>query len=146
LVAADNTVALHVRLDEIEDAEKKLVDLEAMCTQLAERAVMRRGLAVGAMLTAQNAILAYGTWWAYSWDVMEPICYFVSSSVVAWGAFYYSFIQRENSYKTLFGRMLERRLQKLFHEHRFDPELLARLREEKSLIKRHLLYDLEHRK
>lgn len=40
-----------------------------------------RALWVGlALLSVQGGALAYLTWWVYSWDIMEPVTYFLTYS------------------------------------------------------------------
>lgn len=42
-----------------------------------------------ALLSAQGGALAWLTWWVYSWDIMEPVTYFLtySTSISAFGYF-----------------------------------------------------------
>ena len=79
-----------------------------------------------------------GTWFAFSWDVMEPFCYFLNSTVVIWGAVYYCIAKRENSYESLFGRMKTKILERDFQKNGFDFEKQKELLAEKHSIERHL--------
>lgn len=40
------------------------------------------------LMSAQFGVLARLTWWEYSWDIMEPVTYFVTYGTVM-GAFAY---------------------------------------------------------
>lgn len=49
-----------------------------------------RALYVGlALLSVQGGALAWLTWWVYSWDVMEPVTYFITYSTSMGALAYY---------------------------------------------------------
>ncbi|KAM9476880.1 calcium uniporter protein, mitochondrial-like isoform 2-T2 [Clarias gariepinus] len=63
--------------------KEELVPLEQMKAHLAIRAEHRssRALWAGlALLSVQGGALAWLTWWVYSWDIMEPVTYFLTYS------------------------------------------------------------------
>ncbi|GBG31057.1 Calcium uniporter protein, mitochondrial [Hondaea fermentalgiana] len=116
---------------EVADIEERLENLEARKRRLDGEALQsckRRWWAAFVFLSAQNLVLAYGVWGVYSWDVMEPITYFIGSSVTLWGAFYFAWLRRENSYDTLFNNMLARRRASLHRQDGFDESQVIALR------------------
>lgn len=50
------------------------------------------------MMSAQFGILARLTWWEYSWDIMEPVTYFVTYGTVMAGFAYYCLTNQVNIY------------------------------------------------
>lgn len=42
-----------------------------------------------ALLSVQGGALAWLTWWVYSWDVMEPVTYFITYATSIGGFAYY---------------------------------------------------------
>lgn len=54
-----------------------------------------RALWVGlALLSVQGGALAWLTWWVYSWDVMEPVTYFITYAT-SMGAFSYYVLTKQ---------------------------------------------------
>lgn len=46
----------------------------------AERSSSRAVWVGLALLSVQGGALAWLTWWVYSWDIMEPVTYFITYS------------------------------------------------------------------
>ncbi|XP_037880969.1 calcium uniporter protein, mitochondrial [Glossina fuscipes] len=65
----------------LEDLKYKLAPLESEKTELSEQAkrktTIMNWLGLG-LMSVQFGILARLTWWEYSWDIMEPVTYFVT--------------------------------------------------------------------
>lgn len=76
---------------ELEPLEKKRVELEAISER---RTTLLSWCGLGFMAT-QFGILARLTWWEYSWDIMEPVTYFVTygTTMAAFG--YYVLTKQE---------------------------------------------------
>jgi len=83
--------ALHVEEYQAEQEQKLVRELEAMRDELAPLEDSRKMLAAHAerrtqnltwlglgLMSVQFGILARLTWWEYSWDIMEPVTYFVT--------------------------------------------------------------------
>jgi len=99
---------------------KDLLNKKEEAERIADRSVKRIGLSVGMYLVAQNVALAYGVWVEYSWDVMEPICYFLNLGVASWGAIYFALAKRENSYKNLYQVIRDRRRIRMYSKYDVD--------------------------
>lgn len=68
-----------------------------MRAQLAKTAEARSSRVVWtglALLSVQGGALAWLTWWVYSWDVMEPVTYFITYST-SMGAFAYYVLTKQ---------------------------------------------------
>ncbi|XP_033339320.2 mitochondrial calcium uniporter isoform X2 [Megalopta genalis] len=73
-----------VRL-ELEPLEQKLLDLE---TAAARRANVFIWMCL-VLMSVQFSGLARLTWWEYSWDIMEPVTYFVTyGTTMAWFCYF----------------------------------------------------------
>ncbi|XP_066586594.1 calcium uniporter protein, mitochondrial isoform X1 [Prorops nasuta] len=75
-------------LAELEQIRLQLEPLEQQLRELEQKAVRRANLFVRAclvLMSAQFSGLARLTWWEYSWDIMEPVTYFVTyGTTIAW--------------------------------------------------------------
>ena len=66
---------------ELEDLQKELEPLENQRQEIIRHAAERTNLLTWAglgLMATQFGVLARLTWWEYSWDIMEPVTYFVT--------------------------------------------------------------------
>ncbi|XP_049576673.1 calcium uniporter protein, mitochondrial [Syngnathus scovelli] len=85
-------------LERLDSLKQELSPLEKMKAQLSHTAEMQTSRAVWtglALLSVQGGALAWLTWWVYSWDVMEPVTYFVTYAT-SMGAFAYYVLTKED--------------------------------------------------
>ena len=73
---------------ELEELQKELEPLENQRQEIIRHASDRTNLLTWAglgLMACQFGILARLTWWEYSWDIMEPVTYFVTyGTAIAW--------------------------------------------------------------
>ncbi|CAM6109901.1 unnamed protein product [Calypogeia fissa] len=82
---------------------------------------VRRYLWTGLLaLTCQAALFFRLTFWELSWDVMEPIAFFVGSAGLIIGYTYFLFTARDPTYKDFMERLFRSRQLKLFKKKKFD--------------------------
>ncbi|XP_010549155.1 PREDICTED: calcium uniporter protein 6, mitochondrial-like [Tarenaya hassleriana] len=62
------------------------------------------------------------TFWEFSWDVMEPIAFFTTSTGIIVGHGYFLVTSRDPSYQDFLKRLVISRQRKLFKEYKFDVE------------------------
>ncbi|KAG8454077.1 hypothetical protein GDO86_000641 [Hymenochirus boettgeri] len=83
-----------------------------------------------ALLSTQGGALAWLTWWVYSWDIMEPVTYFITYGSAI--AFYAYFVLTKQDY--VYPDIRDRQMLRFFYSkaktQRFDVEEYNRLREE----------------
>ncbi|XP_057700110.1 calcium uniporter regulatory subunit MCUb, mitochondrial-like isoform X1 [Corythoichthys intestinalis] len=85
-------------LERLDRLKQELSPLEKMKAQLSHTADFQTSRAVWtglALLSVQGGALAWLTWWVYSWDVMEPVTYFVTYAT-SMGAFAYYVLTKED--------------------------------------------------
>ncbi|KAI3508003.1 hypothetical protein L1887_23002 [Cichorium endivia] len=82
---------------------------------------VRRILWMGLGLSlAQIGLFFRLTFWEFSWDVMEPIAFFTTTSGLIVGYAYFLFTSRDPSYQDLLKRLFLSRRRKLMKKHNFD--------------------------
>ncbi|XP_011611206.2 calcium uniporter protein, mitochondrial [Takifugu rubripes] len=85
-------------LEKMDNLKQQLSPLEKMKAQLSHTAEFHssKALWVGlALLSVQGGALAWLTWWVYSWDVMEPVTYFITYAT-SMGAFSYYVLTKQD--------------------------------------------------
>jgi len=92
-------------------------------------------------LTSQFAVYAHLTWFVFSWDVMEPITFFVSQAAAILFYSYFAFCKRDFSYDELFNFFHSRKLNGLLRNSGFNKErhaeLAERIRETESMLEKY---------
>lgn len=71
--------------------------------------------------------LAYCVWEVYSWDVMEPFCYFLGLSVAWTSYFYFAKTKTNAAYGSMKQRFMERKRLQMYGRVGFDPVKFAKL-------------------
>mmetsp|Transcript_17588 Transcript_17588/g.38487 ORF Transcript_17588/g.38487 Transcript_17588/m.38487 type:complete len:350 (-) Transcript_17588:3479-4528(-) len=125
---------INKRLEVLREQLNETLKEKRRLDSIAKYQVRRNGLLFGAYLSAQNALLAFCVFGVYSWDVMEPICYFLGISVTCCSAVYFGLKKRDmSSYDNLWARLLKKRRFKLYRKegfnHRGFLELTRKIRE-----------------
>ncbi|KAJ3157752.1 hypothetical protein HDU89_000130 [Geranomyces variabilis] len=89
---------------ELENVEREIAPLAATKRALdekAHRSSVRMAWIGLAALCSQFGLMARLTWWEYSWDVMEPISYFLGAGTGILGYMFYVLTSKEYTYETL---------------------------------------------
>ena len=86
-------------MKELEKLQLELKPLEELKTEIESRSAKRTTAVVWgglAYMALQFGLLARLTWWEYSWDIMEPVTYFVGYGT-AMAAYAYFILTRQVS-------------------------------------------------
>jgi len=75
----------------------------------------------------QAAALGRLTWWDLSWDIIEPVSYFLTFGTVLFGYTYFTVTKTEFSYEALNHRLFTKRQAKLFKKYNFPIEEYTRI-------------------
>ncbi|BHF75465.1 hypothetical protein SprV_0501856100 [Sparganum proliferum] len=103
---------------QLEPFEQKRSQLAAMA---AERTRRLTWIGLGAM-GLQFGLLARLTWWEYSWDIMEPVTYFVGYGTTMAMYAYYVVTRQDYSFPQVFDREYLKVFYKKATEKGFDVE------------------------
>ncbi|KAJ4829823.1 hypothetical protein Tsubulata_025334 [Turnera subulata] len=115
-------LALTPEDDPLRDELKRLVEKKEKIDVLAHKKV-RRILWFGLGLAVVQVGLFFRlTFWEFSWDVMEPIAFFVTATSIVVGYAYFLFTARDPTYQDLMKRLFLSKQRKLFKKHNFDVE------------------------
>ncbi|KAF7261639.1 hypothetical protein EG68_01104 [Paragonimus skrjabini miyazakii] len=125
----------------IEDVCSHLQSLEEKKSQLsmdaARRTRMLTWLGLGAM-GLQFGLLARLTWWEYSWDIMEPVTYFVGYGTSMALYAYYVVTRQSYEFPQVFNREYLKRFYKVADKNEFDVNRYNDLREQLAQLKSEL--------
>ena len=110
---------------ELELLKKELEPLEAQRSEILRHADERTSTItwVGlGLMSIQFGILARLTWWEYSWDIMEPVTYFVTYGTAIAGYAYFVMTRQEFLYQEAKDRQSLVTFHKKASKHRFFPQ------------------------
>ncbi|XP_053535835.1 calcium uniporter protein, mitochondrial isoform X2 [Ictalurus punctatus] len=117
--------------------KQELMPLEQMKTHLVMRAEHRssRALWTGlALLSVQGGALAWLTWWVYSWDIMEPVTYFITLSTSMGVYAYYVLTKQDYVYPDAKDRQFLHYFYKGVKKQKFSVERYNALKDELASV------------
>ncbi|CAL8081567.1 unnamed protein product [Calicophoron daubneyi] len=125
----------------IEDISVQLEPFEvkrkALALDAAKRTRRLTWLGLGYM-GIQFGLLARLTWWEYSWDIMEPVTYFVGYGTTMAMYAYYVITRQDYSFPQVFDREYLKRFYKIADRTAFDVERYNELSEQLAELKSEL--------
>ncbi|GMH24110.1 hypothetical protein Nepgr_025953 [Nepenthes gracilis] len=112
------------RWKELEELEKQKEEIDRNAESL-----VRRELCFGlGYFVVQTATFMRLTFWELSWDVMEPICFYVTSIYFIFGYSFFLMTSKEPSFKGFFQSRFNSKQKKLFTVRNFDIHRYHELR------------------
>ncbi|XP_076830903.1 calcium uniporter regulatory subunit MCUb, mitochondrial-like [Brachyhypopomus gauderio] len=128
-------------LQRLDVLKQELMPLEQMKAQLDTRAERSssQALWVGlALLSVQGGALAWLTWWVYSWDVMEPVTYFLTYSTSIGVFAYYVLTKQDYVYPDVKDRQFLHYFYRKARREGFSVQQYNRLKEELASVEENL--------
>lgn len=112
--------------------------------RIAHRQV--RNMLWGALgvFSVQSVLFFRLTFWDLSWDVMEPITFFVTSSSLLAGFFFFVITRRDPSYHDLMHTILSSKQRKLIKKRNFNLERFKELQVQCCLPSQHNRQNVSH--
>lgn len=128
-------------LERMDNIKQELTPLEKIKAQLSRTAEFHtsRVLWTGmALLSVQAGALGWLTWWVFSWDVMEPVTYFITYAT-SMGAFaYYILTKQDYVYPDAKDRQFLRYFYKGARKKQFNVEKYNKLKDELEQVEEDL--------
>ncbi|XP_020786200.1 calcium uniporter protein, mitochondrial [Boleophthalmus pectinirostris] len=128
-------------LEKLDSLKQELSPLEKMKADLSRKAEFHSSKALWtgmALLSVQGGALAWLTWWVYSWDVMEPVTYFITYAT-SMGAFaYYVLTKQDYLYTEAKDRQFLRYFYKGASKAKFNVTKYNSLKEELAQVEEDL--------
>ncbi|XP_070712075.1 calcium uniporter protein, mitochondrial-like [Pempheris klunzingeri] len=120
-------------LERLDNLKQELSPLEKMKAQLSHTAEFHSSRITWtgmALLSVQGGALAWLTWWVYSWDVMEPVTYFITYGT-SMGVFaYYVLTKQDYIYPDVKDRQFLHYFYKGASKKKFNVDKYNELKEE----------------
>ncbi|XP_062852324.1 calcium uniporter protein, mitochondrial-like [Trichomycterus rosablanca] len=128
-------------LHKLDILKHELMPLEQMKLQLDMRAERNssQALWVGlALLSVQGGALAWLTWWVYSWDIMEPVTYFITYSTSIGIYAYYVLTKQDYVYPDVKDRQYLHYFYKGVQKQQFNVQKYNMLKDKLALLEEDL--------
>ncbi|GMH06468.1 hypothetical protein Nepgr_008308 [Nepenthes gracilis] len=113
------------RRKELEGMEKK----KAVIDRKAESLVRKELWCGFGFLVVQTAVFMRLTFWELTWDVMEPICFYVTSMYFMVGYAFFLRTSKEPSFEGFFQSRFSAKQKQLFQTYNFDVRRYNELRQ-----------------
>uniref|UniRef100_F6WF64 Calcium uniporter regulatory subunit MCUb n=1 Tax=Monodelphis domestica TaxID=13616 RepID=F6WF64_MONDO len=120
-------------LEKIEELKERLQPMEQLKAKIEARSEVKtnRLLWTGlALMSTQGGILAWFTWWVYSWDIMEPVTYFITFGSSMTFFAYFLLTRQDYSYSLIKDRQFLHFFHKRLKKKDFDVEQYNKLKED----------------
>ncbi|KAM0950609.1 putative calcium uniporter protein [Dioscorea sansibarensis] len=111
------------RRGELKKLQKKKEEIDTLAYRQVRR-ILWSGLG---FFVVQIGLFFRLTFWEFSWDVMEPVAFFTTTSGLLVGYAYFLFTSRDPTYQDLMKRLYLSRQRKLFEKHNFNMERFMEL-------------------
>lgn len=109
--------------EELKNLQEKKEEIDVLAHKQVRR-ILWCGLGFGIVTVGFFFRL---TFWEFSWDVMEPIAFFTTTTGLVIGYAYFLFTSRDPTYQDLLKRLFISRQRKLFKKQNFDIERFKEL-------------------
>ncbi|OQS01859.1 hypothetical protein THRCLA_05695 [Thraustotheca clavata] len=120
-------MATESRILDVQEEWRKAATIDADLRKAAKTAPNVQKFAALGFITTFYGGLAYTVWDVYSWDIMEPITYFIGFSYVVASSFYHTKTKAESTYPNMWNRSYQKKLIALYNEKKFDPSSIDQL-------------------
>uniref|UniRef100_A0A7N1A277 Calcium uniporter protein C-terminal domain-containing protein n=1 Tax=Kalanchoe fedtschenkoi TaxID=63787 RepID=A0A7N1A277_KALFE len=104
------------RREELKQLQKKKEEIDLAAKKQVSR-ILWSGLGLSVF---QVGLFFRLTFWEFSWDVMEPIAFFTTTTGIVIGYAYFLFTSRDPSYQDMMTRLFLSRQRKLYKKWNFD--------------------------
>lgn len=128
-------------LERLDNLKQELSPLEKMRAQLSHTADFRSSRVIWtgmALLSVQGGALTWLTWWVYSWDVMEPVTYFITYATSIGVFIYYVLTKQDYLYPDAKDRQFLRYFYKAASQNNFNVEKYNELKDEMAEVEEDL--------
>ncbi|KAG9347067.1 hypothetical protein JZ751_005994 [Albula glossodonta] len=128
-------------LEKLDSLRQDLLPLERVKAQIEHKAESRSswGLWGGlAALSFQGGVLAWFTWWVYSWDIMEPVTYFLTYTTSMGFLGYFILTKQDFVYPDAKDRQFLHYFYRAARRERFDVQKYNKLKEEVAAVEENL--------
>ncbi|KAL9251914.1 Calcium uniporter protein 5, mitochondrial-like protein [Drosera capensis] len=113
------------RREELKLLQEKKEEIDRVAHRHVRR-ILWSGLGIAVM---QVGLFFRLTFWEFSWDVMEPIAFFTTTSGIVIGYAYFLFTSKDPTYQDLMKRLFLSRQRNLYKKHDFDVDRFKQLQE-----------------
>ncbi|KAL6967868.1 hypothetical protein U1Q18_033678 [Sarracenia purpurea var. burkii] len=120
-------LALTAEDDPRKDELKRLQEKKKEIDMLAHKHVRRILWSGLGFLVVQVGLFFRLTFWEFSWDIMEPITFFTTTTGIIIGYAYFMFTSRDPTYQDLMQRLFLSRQRQLMKKHDFDVSRFVEL-------------------
>ncbi|MQL95559.1 hypothetical protein Taro_028229 [Colocasia esculenta] len=111
------------RREELKHLSKRKEEIDMLAHKQVRR-ILWSGLG---FFVVQVGLFFRLTFWEFSWDVMEPIAFFSTTTGLVVGYAYFLFTSKDPTYQDLMKRLFLSRQRKLFQKHNFDANRFTEL-------------------
>jgi len=130
---------LETKVRELTEERERLLFIKETCDKLAHRRAARLAYGLLSIFLSEFAIMVYGTYFLFSWDIMEPISYLLGLIDVICGYGFYTYFRRNYSADDLVGAVRGTLANRAYKRMAFNQEELAHCERQLGMYHHRLL-------
>jgi len=130
---------LELALKEEEDNAERLRSIEEECENIARKKANLAAYGSIAFFVGEFAFMGYGTFFLYSWDIMEPLAYMLGLVDVIAGYSFYAYYRTNYSAADLTQSFRKAAIRKVYECHQVNEVELPEAEERIRHLRRRLL-------
>lgn len=130
---------IEAKVQELTEQRQRLLSIKETCDKSAYRRAFRLAYGMLSIFLTEFAIMVYGTYFMFSWDIMEPISYLLGSIDVICGYGFYTYFRRNYSANDLVGAVKGTLANRAYKRMQFNQEELAECERQLGMYQLRLL-------
>jgi len=137
--SASDVSTLEAKVGKLTEQRKRMLSIKETCDKSARRKAGSLAYGMLLLFTTEFAVMVYGTYFLFSWDIMEPISYLLGLLDVICGYGFYAYFRSNYSAGDLVSSVRGTLSNKAYKRVQFNQDELEECQKQLEMHRRRLL-------